>query len=895
MNAAPPAPGPDMAALIAAFDWSKTPLGPASRWPANLKTSVDVVLGCGFPMVLRWGPDLIQIYNDAYSEILADHHPSGLGQATRDCWPDGWDAAEPIYQRVWRGEPVTCTDHIFRIARHGKVENGWFTVSYAPIHDGNGAVSGVLATVFETSARVRAESEQREMMAALRASEQRLRALVTATSYVTYAMSPDWTEMRQLAGLEFLTDTAEPITTWLDKYIDPADQAMVMAAIERSIRTKSLFELEHRVRRRDGSLGWTLSRAVPILDAAGEIVEWFGAAADVTERREVAERHAFLLRLQDQLREAADSAEIQSVAARCLCEQLGECSVTYGEGAAAGHVPLPALHQNRTIVITDVEHALDLSAAEREAFARAGIAAAVAIPRVKGEQLVANLLVHHSAPRSWTTGEVTLIAETAERTWAAVERARAEAALRENEARLAAIFDALPVGLGVLLGDGTLALANPAMHRYIPTQVMPSRDRTQAGRWRAFHADGTPVDPRDFPGARALRGERVVPGMEMLFAEEDGRESWTRVAAVPIVHPQAGIRSVVAVAVDIDEIKRATEALRESEERLRLLVDSVQEYALFQTDLQGRVTTWNPGAERLFGYTTSEMLGQPATRLVEPSTDESAAQREMPELLVLGRKQDARWCVRKDGSRFWAQGITELVRDDQGLVRGVAKVLRDETGPRQAEEQIRQSLAEKEALLKEVHHRVKNNLQVIISMLNLQAAQISGTPAREMFDEARNRVHSIAAIHEMLYSSGSLAQITLAEYAQRLARELLRFYQLTARVGVEVAGDGVALEIERAVPCGLLLNELVSNACKHAFPSGRPGNIAISIRQEQESVLLTVADDGVGLPGGLDPSQVSTLGLKLVRLLAFQLEGTVSFGEGPGTSVCVRFPRTRVS
>jgi signal transduction histidine kinase len=204
--------------------------------------------------------------------------------------------------------------------------------------------------------------------------------------------------------------------------------------------------------------------------------------------------------------------------------------------------------------------------------------------------------------------------------------------------------------------------------------------------------------------------------------------------------------------------------------------------------------------------------------------------------------------------------------------------------------ELSSELAQKEALLKEVHHRVKNNLQVIISMLNLQANRIEDDRVLALFDQTRNRVYSIAAIHELLYRSASLAEIDLAEYARRLVPELARFYQLDGRIHVSIEGDSPTLEMQRAVPYGLLLNELVSNAFKHAFPGEGAGSLSISLEQRDRRIALTVADDGIGLPQGIDCEGGNTLGLQLARMLALQLGGSVRLSGGKGTVAVVEFP-----
>ena len=267
-----------MARRIRAHDWVATPLGPIGSWSPRHRVMVETMLATADVSSLVCGPERILIYNDAAACLYGNRHPSALGQPLPDAFPEGWATVAPFYASAFAGETVQVVAQ--PLDTRGE---GWATDSFdamlVPVRDEAGAVVAVLMTGREVGARVRAEE-------ALRLGEARFRALVTATSYAVYSMGPDWTEMRQLQGHGFLADTAGPNTAWLDEYILPEDRPRIWAAIQQAIRTKDLFELEHRVRRADGAIGWTVSRAVPLLDAAGEIREWFGAASDVTQRRE---------------------------------------------------------------------------------------------------------------------------------------------------------------------------------------------------------------------------------------------------------------------------------------------------------------------------------------------------------------------------------------------------------------------------------------------------------------------------------------------------------------------------------------------------------------------------------------------------------------------------------
>jgi two-component sensor histidine kinase len=204
---------------------------------------------------------------------------------------------------------------------------------------------------------------------------------------------------------------------------------------------------------------------------------------------------------------------------------------------------------------------------------------------------------------------------------------------------------------------------------------------------------------------------------------------------------------------------------------------------------------------------------------------------------------------------------------------------------------IESSLREKEMLLKEVHHRVKNNMQVISSLLNLQGKQIKDEQARAIFQDSQNRVKSMALIHESLYQTDDLSHIDFAEYLRKLINHISRSYQIqTEAIKMKVNVGDLALGVDTAVPCGLIINELISNSLKHAFPAGTAGEILIDLDTNDGGYKLTLSDDGIGLPKDLDIEHAKTLGLKLVRTLTEQLRGQLSHSNGHGTKFEITFP-----
>jgi signal transduction histidine kinase len=378
--------------------------------------------------------------------------------AVRRRWRAEDAAGRPIEPREWpgaralRGEAIVPGLEMLFTEDDGR--QTWTRVSAVPLIDANGETTGAVIAITDNDAEKRAKAELRE-------NEARFRALITATSYAVYRMSADGSEMLQLDGRGFIADVALPTRSWMDVYIHPADHARVRAAIEQAIRAKSTFELEHRVRRLDGTSGWTLSRAVPLLDGNSRIVEWFGAASEITERKEFEKRQAFLLELNDGIRPLVSAEAVTQTACRMLVEHLDASRAQYIEvkgelGAETGMVrgefvrvgePMPrrfsfdadseplvaTLQRGERLVLTDMETDGRLNEAQRAALRRLDSPAAVAVPLLKGGRLTSIFMLHHLTPRDWTEAELELVSEVAERTWAAVERAHAEAALRESE------------------------------------------------------------------------------------------------------------------------------------------------------------------------------------------------------------------------------------------------------------------------------------------------------------------------------------------------------------------------------------------------------------------------------------------------------------------------------
>jgi two-component sensor histidine kinase len=234
--------------------------------------------------------------------------------------------------------------------------------------------------------------------------------------------------------------------------------------------------------------------------------------------------------------------------------------------------------------------------------------------------------------------------------------------------------------------------------------------------------------------------------------------------------------------------------------------------------------------------------------------------------------------------------LERKVADRTSALEAFNQALRDEIDTRRrTQEELEVSLREKEVLLREIHHRVKNNLQVISSLLSLQSNYIEDRRMLQLFEESRNRIRSMALVHETLYSSTSLSRIDMASYVRDLTNQLVRSYA-AEHIRVQLRVDPVFLGVDTAIPCGLMLNELISNAFKHAFPGGREGDVFVELTKlGDERYLLMIQDTGTGIPVHIDLMNTTSLGLRLVDALVAQLQGRIQLDRNGGTTFTIEF------
>jgi PAS domain S-box-containing protein len=352
-----------------------------------------------------------------------------------------------------------------------------------------------------------------------------------------------------------------------------------------------------------------------------------------------------------------------------------------------------------------------------------------------------------------------------------------------------------------------------------------------------------------------------------------------------------------SVGRDISDRKKIEIALQQSEERFRLAFNDAA-IGVALVSLEGQFLQVNRSLCEIVGYSEEELQATDFQTITYP--DDLETDFNYVRQLLAG---EIRTCqiekryIHKLGYLVWILLCVSLVRDEQGRPLYFIAQIQDISDRKIAEAQIAASLEEKNVLLKEIHHRVKNNLQIICSLLNLQSRSLKDFVTIELFKETQNRIQSMALIHEKLYQSKNLSKIDLAGYIRDLVNNLLRSYAHESSkfsIKTELYSD-LVLDIDTIIPCGLIVNELISNAIKYAFTFQKKGEIYIQARSDDsQSLILIVSDNGKGLPVDFELENSRTLGLKLVKSLTNQLRGTIQVISPPGTKFIITLTRIKV-
>lgn len=578
-----------------------------------------------------------------------------------------------------------------------------------------------------------------------------------------------------------------------------------------------------------------------------------------------------------------------------------------------------------------------------------GVVSGVTTPLGNSDQPWGVLGVCATQPRTFSEGGVCFVQAVADVITDASRRHRLEERLRESERRHRSLIETIPAAVVVHDADGRVTVSNAAARELLgPLEETFSCKLSSERACRLLREDGTAIRAGAYPANRVLTtGDPVrnlVVGVENPAM---GPLRWAVVNADPVLDDRGGVQGAVVTFLDITERRHVEESLRRRTHQLALL-NQVSRTFGSTLDLDEVLATILDEMRELLGVTGGSIwLRDPQTgdlvcrQATGPDREEVRRWRLAPgqglvgwttshgETLIVQDAQADERHVGKLGEQIGLslRSIASVPLQVKGRVIGTLQAVDTQAerfGPddlklleplaasaaiaienarlyeraqeeiterREAQEALQASLREKKTLLQEIHHRVKNNLQVMTSLLRLQCQFTADPQIQQALAANRDRIQSMALVHEHLYQSPDLARINLADYLRRYVPYLTRVYRQQAHhVAVRLDARDAFLDIDHAVPCGLLVHELVSNALKHAFPDGRAGEIRVEVRTENGQTKLSVSDDGAGLPEAVDFRRAKSLGLQLVNTLVKQLKGTINLDSRQGTAFEVIFP-----
>ncbi|HKU43826.1 MAG TPA: PAS domain S-box protein, partial [Polyangiales bacterium] len=596
------------------------------------------------------------------------------------------------------------------------------------------------------------------------------------------------------------------------------------------------------------------------------------------------------------------------------------------------------LEAGRVLTISDLRSDLRTADTYAERFEPLGVRAMAAVPLMRKGRWAANVFVSAAHIRHWTAREIQMLQALVERTWLWIEHVRMVRALRDSERKYRHFIETTHEGVWEIDTETRTRFVNPRMAQlmgYAQHEMLGMRlidfmddegrailsqqvDRRKAGISEAHDSkflrkDGTPIWLRletnpltdstgEYIGALAM----VSDVTERRQAEQDqqflltlselltiaNEPSVARRAAVHQLGMHLGVQDCAFLEFDLARnLANVTDAWLADPSSRRIGTYSLQDSSTLPDLMKGRSAIINDTRTDPRTRTRWELRYQPlglAAYMIIPMHKEG----QLTAALMLAGAQPRTWTQREVSlAQATVERTSLCVERLQNIaaLHDMSKELERRVEARTRE--LKAALREKEVLLKEIHHRVKNNLQVISSMLNLQAMHLHDDAVQQVFAESQGRVQSIALVHETLYESQDLSSVNFSEYIHTLVTTIMQAQATPDRnIATLIDAEGVRLPVGTAIPCGLIVNELVTNSLKHAFPNRSTGAIRVSLHNRPNSTIeLIVGDDGVGLPADLDPRTVSSLGLDLVYTFAEQLGAAVDLRRSGGTEFRFEF------
>lgn len=752
----------------------------------------------------------------------------------------------------------------------------WNELAISPVRDTQGQLTHFIGVMRDISERITTELERRRNENRLMMAEE-MAAIGGWDWHLGYRDSVWSDQLYRIYGRN-KSDGVPAFDAWQET-IHPDDRERLARCIEKSSAGESSYAIEFRIHAKDsGELRYIDSRGASAVDRHGKVVRVWGVDQDITRRRleeqslrESEENLSITLRAIGDAVIATDATgrvtRMNPTAERLcgwpLAEALGRplADVFRIIHAETG---LPAVNPAEQVM----RHGEVVGLADHTALiARDGsqfqISDSVAPIHDAAGRIVGVVLVFSDVSGQYQVAQ----------------------ALQLSEERFRSSFTASGVGMAITALDGRWVQVNQALCDivgYTEAELLQLTFQVMT------HPDDLAQDLEHMEAL--LAGTTRSFQMEKRYIHHDGHPVWISLSVALVRDTGGAPRFTVAHMQDISRRKALEQELRASEQRYRRIVQTAEE-GIWTIDAQARTTYVNPKMAAMLGYTTAEMLGRELTDFMDNEGREITQKNLERRRQGISEQHDFKF-QRKNGSALWTLMSTNPILDADAAYAGALAMVTDITARRQAEDALRSSLREKEALLREVHHRVKNNLQVVHSLLRLESGRNLEPTARTVLRDMQGRIQSMALLHESLYRSRSFAAVDLGAYLRQVSTQAMRANAAKpGAVRLELDLASVQIGLDQAAPCGLVVNELLSNCLKHAFPDEHSGTVRVELQAVDGSpqLRLRVSDDGVGLPVDFEARRASALGLQLVADLTTQLHGTLSSGSAPGAWVELRF------
>jgi PAS domain S-box-containing protein len=747
----------------------------------------------------------------------------------------------------------------YRIEKRYKTKEGkflWIDLSVTPLKDEEG---NIIAMIGAGSSINRQKQAEKDLLNSL----EHLRMALDSSNAGTWDWNMEtgklvWSpELFKLFGLP--TSAEASFEIWLD-IMNPDDRDGAMAKINHAIKEHEFLENEYRIIRGDGREIWINALGETYYNEHNKPVRMTGICIDITPRKIADET---LMLSERNYRELVENSIVGIYKTKLDGDMLFANDAlikilkydSFDDLKSKKVFELYKDPDNRSQFLKQLKETGYIDQLEAEMISKSGETVNVLLSGSLNDNIISGMML-----------DIT-------------QRRKAEESLIKSEKRYETLYRSINEGLAIheliynennIPSDYMILDVNPAYE-----EILDIKCKDIIGKPASeIYGTGTPPFIEIYSDV-AENG--VSRNFESYF------EPMGKYFRISVFSPRKGV--FVTAFEDITDRKRAEKEIA----KLAAIVTSSED-AIISWNLEGNIISWNTGAENIYGYTEAEIVNKNISILMPP--EQADELKDLINSIKIGNqiKNFETLRLRKDNTPIDVSLTISPIKDISGQIVGASTIAHDITERKKRRRNINASLKEKEVLLREIHHRVKNNMQIISSLLNLQIQYLNEEESVNVLMESQNRVKSMAIIHEKLYQSHDLNSIKIAEYVKSLVKDLFYSYNITEdRIESIINIEDIKLNIETAIPCGLILNELVSNSLKYAFPNKREGKIKVSIHTKEDGYELNISDNGIGFPDELDFKNTDSLGLQLVNNLTDQIDGSIELERNNGTNFSINF------